>query len=554
MFFLMLRRASFFNLQPCTESSKQKLLFITTKQPWRKQPPGSLQARLLFTKTKQKKPESTMATLTRYSVVGVTCFVVVGGLTYVLYKNDQLQPLPPTRLRSEIRAEREKYEAVLAKKEAVAAENTEHLQNLPFPQNGKAAAAAADDSAWGSFTANFALFSSITDLQWGSVTDKFVDFVMPEWAKLLPEYISKLQRELSMAPGSLADEIWQEAHDPYINPEIEYSASVRVSEEICDEEKEFLQRRRKVTTTALAKYLGLPEEEVHPEDVPTIAMVGSGGGLRALVAGTGSMVATGEAGLFDCVTYTAGVSGSCWLQALFHSSLGGRRLDKLVDHLKARIGIHIAYPPVALAALNSAPTNKFLLSGFVEKLKGDPNADFGLVDVYGLLLAARLLVPKGEIGVDDRDLKISNQREYIIHGEHPMPIYTAVRHEIPIIEESSEQELAEDSPSEETTIKAKKEAWFQWFEISPYEIFCEEFGAGIPTWAIGRKFEGGKDLPYDDDGLRVPELRLPLMLGKPTSRCRTLLYDFLQEPRELQILRLISGLYSTIFNKIWVMY
>jgi phospholipase A2 len=262
-------------------------------------------------------------------------------------------------------------------------------------------------------------------------------------------------------------------------------------------------------------------------------VVGSGGGLRALVAGAGSLLAAGEDGLFDCVTYTAGVSGSCWLQALYHSSLSGRRLNKMVDHLKARIGIHIAYPPVALAALNSAPTNKFLLSGFVEKLRGDPSSDFGLVDIYGLLLAARLLVPKGEVGVNEADLKISNQRAYIKHGEHPLPIYTAVRHEIPIIEESTELGNAMDPPSEEIKSKAKKEAWFQWFEITPYEMSCEEIQASIPTWAIGRKFENGRDIPFDEEELRVPELRLPLLLGIFGSAFCATLSHYYREIRPL---------------------
>lgn len=470
--------------------------------------------------------------LTRASLIGVTSIVVGSSLAYILYRNDYVQPLAPTRLRSEIRAGKEKYKAMEEKKE-IAAENAVQLSALPFQQDKSVSVASGDDSAWGSFSTKFAVFSSVADLRWSAVTNKIVDSVMPEWAKLLPDYISKLQRELSMAPGSLADDIWQEAHDPYINPEIEYSALVRVSSELCDEEKEFRERRKKVTTTALARYLGLEEEEVHPDDVPTIAMVGSGGGLRALVAGTGSLLAASEAGLFDCVTYTAGVSGSCWLQAIYNSSLGRRQFDKLVEHLKSRIGVHIAYPPVALAALNSAPTNKFLLSGFVEKLKGDPNADFGLVDVYGLLLAARLLVPKGEVGVNDKDLKISNQRDYIKRGEQPMPIYTAVRHEIPIIEESSEAEKVTDTPPEETRAKAKKEAWFQWFEISPYEMFCEEFGAGIPTWAIGRKFESGKDLPHNEDGFCVPELRLPLLLGVFGSAFCATLSHYYKEIRPL---------------------
>ncbi|KAI7048605.1 hypothetical protein KC352_g45933, partial [Hortaea werneckii] len=166
-----------------------------------------------------------------------------------------------------------------------------------------------------------------------------------------------------MAPWSLSWEIWEEAHDPEVNPEIIWDARVRVGQDLCQEEQAFLKKRQRSTARALAKYIGVPESEVHPEDVPTIGICGSGGGLRALVAGSSSYQAAAEDGLFDCVTYTAGV--------------------------------HIAYPPALLSALSQAPTNKYLLSGFVEKLRGVPDADFGLVDIYGLALAARLLVPRG---------------------------------------------------------------------------------------------------------------------------------------------------------------
>ena len=72
-----------------------------------------------------------------------------------------------------------------------------------------------------------------------------------------------------------------------------------------------------------------------------------------------------------------------------------------------------------------APTNKFLLAGSVERLRGDPQADFGLVDVYGLLLSSRLMVPRDELSVDDRDLKLSNQRFYLSNGANPLPIYAS---------------------------------------------------------------------------------------------------------------------------------
>jgi len=140
---------------------------------------------------------------------------------------------------------------------------------------------------------------------WSSLRDRFQDAILPGWAFMLPGYVEKLQRELSGAPGSLVHEIWQEAHDPVINPEILMDARVRVSTDLCDEEKAFLEKRKMQTRKALAKYLGVSVHSIHPDDVPTIAMCGSGGGLRALVAGSSSYFSAQEAGLFDCVTYTA---------------------------------------------------------------------------------------------------------------------------------------------------------------------------------------------------------------------------------------------------------
>jgi cytosolic phospholipase A2 len=410
--------------------------------------------------------------------------------------------------------------------------NPDHSQGEDEATQETGKGQAVEQTAWGNFARRFESFSLITDVQWSSLSDTLVDFILPDWSKMVPGYVSKLQRELSLAPGSLADEIWSEAHDPLVNPEIRYTAKVRVSSELCDEEKEYLARRRKVTRVALAKYLDIEEKDIHPDDVPTIAMCGSGGGLRALVAGTGSLLATEEDGLFDCVTYTAGVSGSCWLQALYLSSFSKGRLSGLLDHLKSRAGVHIAYPPVAFQSLVSLPTSKYLLSGLVEKLRGDTKADFGLVDVYGLLLATRYLVPKGDLGVNERDFKLSNQRDYVKYGQNPLPIYTAVRHEIPGLRSPKiSTEAAKD--------QAKQESWFQWFEFTPYEFFCEELGAGIPTWAVGRKFKDGKDVP-PEHGFHLPEIRVPLLLGIFGSAFCATLHHYYREIRP--IVRSMTGL------------
>ncbi|PGH15728.1 hypothetical protein AJ80_05436 [Polytolypa hystricis UAMH7299] len=349
---------------------------------------------------------------------------------------------------------------------------------------------------------------TFTSTDW---TSSIKAYVTPSWTSLLPGSFHKLQVELSMGEGSLADEIWAEAHDPDINTEITHDAHVRIGEDLCREEQCFRWRRQRSVVKALASYLNLKEDEIHPDDVPVIAMCSSGGGLRALVAGSGSYLAAKEAGLWDCVTYTAGVSGTCWLQTLYYSSLGGRDFSKLVEHLKTRLGVHIAFPPTALNLLTTAPTNKYLLCGLIEKLRGDPDAHFGLVDIYSLLLAARLLVPHGDSDLHSQDLKLSKQKAFIDNGNNPLPIYTAVRHEIPHVAQKSDNSM-EDDEIDRLKETAKQEGWFQWFEFTPYEFFCEELGAGIPIWALGRHFENGHDVQKSEP-YSVPELRIPALMG-----------------------------------------
>lgn len=373
---------------------------------------------------------------------------------------------------------------------------------------------------------------SVGPSEWPDIGGNIKHYVVPDWPRFLPASVQKLQRELSMSPGSLADDIWKEAHDPDVNPEILRDARVRVGDNLCDEELAFRRERKEHVVKALASYLDIPEADIHPSDVPVISMCGSGGGLRALVAGTGSYLATQEAGLWDCVTYTAGVSGSCWLQTLYHSSFTGRNFHKLVDHLKNRLGVHLAFPPKALSLLTTAPTNRYLLSGLVEKLKGDPGADFGLVDIYGTLLAARLLVPRGELGASEDDLKLSNQKYNLNNGAHPLPIYTAVRHEIPVPEGKDDGHNQKPPMPEKILRESRDEAWFQWFEFTPYEFFCEEFGAGIPTWAVGRHFnEGCNVMPPGRPP--IPELRVPGLMGIWGSAFCATLSHYYKEIRPL---------------------
>ncbi|KAK5073053.1 hypothetical protein LTR64_000538 [Lithohypha guttulata] len=403
------------------------------------------------------------------------------------------------------------------------AETIDHATNA---ETYSAAFEDDDENSWMQFSRNLdVVLDGIKRIEWAGLGDKITELVLPTWAKHLPESIQKLNSELSLKEGSLANEIWQEAHDPSINPEVLWNARVRVGNTLSNEELRFRKRRKEYMVEHFKKYMDI-KEDVHPDDIPTIAICGSGGGLRALVAGTSSYLCTQEAGLFDCCTYTAGVSGSCWLQTLFFSSVGKQSHAVMLNHIKSRIGTHIAFPPPALKLLTSAPTSKFILSGFIEKLKGDPGASFGLVDAYSLLLAARLMVPKGDLDVQAKDLKLSNQSAYLKDGAYPMPIYTVVRHEIPIEEEVAAENPATPTDRAKAVARAKREAWFQWIELHPWEVFCEEFGAGIPTWSLGRPFEGGQNKILET-GVALPEIRQSLLLGIYGSAfCATLAHYY----------------------------
>ncbi|KAK5143144.1 hypothetical protein LTR32_004665 [Rachicladosporium monterosium] len=219
---------------------------------------------------------------------------------------------------------------------------------------------------------------------------------------------------------------------------------------------------------------------------------------------------------------------------LYYSSIGQQSHATILDHLKNRIGVHIASPPALLTLVGQAPTNKYLLSGLVEKLRGVPDADFGLVDIYGLALAARLLVPNNELRISSYDLKISNQRFYTDGGQQPLPIYTSVRHEIP------DSAGKVESMARDARFTTKHFDWFQWFEWTPYEFFCEELDAGVPTWAVGRQWDAGHG-KWRENGFALPELRIPLMMGIWGSAfCATLSHYY----KEIRPIIKASGLGS----------
>lgn len=108
---------------------------------------------------------------------------------------------------------------------------------------------------------------------------------------------------------------------------------------------------------ALAKLFGVAIEDIDERDIPIVAIAGSGGGLRAMCNTAGSLDALNDAGILDCVTYVAGISGSCWSLGALYSGVAG--LDNglpstalTCDHLQSRITVPYVDSRYVLAIVN----------------------------------------------------------------------------------------------------------------------------------------------------------------------------------------------------------
>ncbi|KAH9915462.1 FabD/lysophospholipase-like protein [Epithele typhae] len=351
--------------------------------------------------------------------------------------------------------------------------------------------------------------------------DRKVISVSPPWSNTLTvwalqERFSALLLEFGHGPGSLFDQIINQPPDIAVHPEVDWDAEVRLGEDLCIAERAFLGERKRKMRVAFASLMGVPESEVDERDLPIVAIAGSGGGFRACLNTLGSLKAAQSTGIFDCVTYTAGVSGSCWALGILYSGVAGSHSPvDAAAHAKDRL--KTSYLDMnTLDNLINAPTNSYLLEGILRKTAGVKSM-VSLVDLYGTLISSRLYVPSELDRLDPRHLSMHFFRHHIDDGTLPLPIFSAIQHVTPpekaaALYEVEGKQAVTLSPrkskalGEEHDRLAQTVRWL-WYEFTPYEVGCDEIGAWIPSWALGRSFMNGKSLE------RSPELSFSILTG-----------------------------------------
>lgn len=192
--------------------------------------------------------------------------------------------------------------------------------------------------------------------------------------------------------------------------EEEYFA-VRLDCNISPQEEEFLKKRKVVVAQALQKLLGL-DFQPDPKVVPTIAVVASGGGTRAMTSLLGSLRGLKDIGVLDAVSYITGVSGSTWAMSTLYQEADWSQQD--MDNI-----ISEAKEQMTKSVLSAFSFEK--LQYYCEEVAEKENQGYtvSLVDMGGLILE-HLVFGKKVTST------LSEQQRAVNEGQNPLPIYTAV--------------------------------------------------------------------------------------------------------------------------------
>ncbi|XP_057205896.1 cytosolic phospholipase A2 gamma-like [Triplophysa rosa] len=228
------------------------------------------------------------------------------------------------------------------------------------------------------------------------------------------------------------------------------SSEVRIAHSLNTQEKEFIARREQTVQQSL-KNLGIQ----CPAKVPKIALLGSGGGERAMLGLLGSLDGFKETSLLDCVLYLCGVSGSTWCMAsLYQDSDWSTKLDSVKEKI-----IHRLKGP----AVSWSETFSKLKKYYYEK------DIFSLTDVWAVLIVTSFVKEIDEC-------TISEKRGH--NDKDPFPIFT-------VIDKECKQRQKGDP----------------WVEITPYEAGYSLTGAFVDVSRFGSQFHEGskkKDQPEMD--------------------------------------------------------
>ncbi|NXH23577.1 PA24A phospholipase, partial [Myiagra hebetior] len=232
------------------------------------------------------------------------------------------------------------------------------------------------------------------------------------------------------------------------------STDLRFSMALCDEEKRFRQQRRDNIMHSIKSFLGEENSQnlTTSRDVPVVAVLGSGGGFRAMVGFAGVMKALFESGVLDCATYIAGLSGSTWYMSTLYShpdfpAKGPKEINEELMN-------SVSHNPLLL--LTPQKVKRYIEALWNKKSSGQPVT---FTDIFGMLI--------GETLIHDVSARLLMLLK-LFHSFLCFPLFLfRVRF---LTEHNFVSDFAD------------------WVEFSPYEIGMAKYGTFMSPDLFGSKF------------------------------------------------------------------
>jgi phospholipase A2 len=276
-------------------------------------------------------------------------------------------------------------------------------------------------------------------------------------------------------------------------------ASVRFSSALCQEEQDFLAKRKAHVKKSLENIFGIPLKD---SQIPRIAVCSSGGGCRAAFATLGwiegmtlpqkkknyiEVIASAimlkplwsyllqiidtwfspastlssqdtlsenlPISLIDTTTYFSSLSGSTWAYAgLLHSRKSATKyLETITEQLTKPLLQNIDVEEIAYEMLKKY--------SFEQPLS--------IIDIFGGILARKFLNNLGT--TNESNIRIDSYKTLADSAQIPFPIHSAV--------------IANQDN-------------YEWIEFTPYEVGSTHLNSFVPTWAFGRKFYAGHSIDF----------------------------------------------------------
>ncbi|KAK2835269.1 hypothetical protein Q5P01_015753 [Channa striata] len=190
--------------------------------------------------------------------------------------------------------------------------------------------------------------------------------------------------------------------------EICTNLDLRFSLALCDKEIQFRQTRRERVMLGIKKLLDMEKPRFlpsAPEEVPVIAIAGSGGGFRAMVGFSGVMKALFESGVLDCATYVAGLSGSTWYMSTLysHPDFPNKGPKDINNELMKRVSSN------PLRLLLPQHITNYIQALWTKKASGQPVT---FTDIFGMLIGETLIPARMDIRLNVSELMFADWVEF----------------------------------------------------------------------------------------------------------------------------------------------